>query len=77
MNSEGMSIREILDETRQSVNRLVEEFQEFKHQVVYKSDFNAFHEAEKTARRYFITTMITVVTLFLTGIGIVVGAILS
>lgn len=71
--SEGMSFRELLYEVRDDVKALGHLFNDLDSSVVKKDELDLWRLTQKNARRWAITTIISLGVLGMTILGIVLA----
>ena len=68
-----MTDHQMIQEIRDDVRALAHAFDTFKDEVVLKSELQMWREAQKTTRRWAITTIITVFGLMLTAVWLILA----
>lgn len=64
---------ELLHEVRDKVDTIHTSFLEFKNQVVTKSEFNLWQEAQRNTRRWAIGTIIAVAGMLIAFAGVIIA----
>lgn len=74
-STDGLTIRDLVMEVRTSVARLHDDLNNFKSQVVLRSEYIKDRDYQRSVRRWAVTTLVAVISVGVAGVAVVLSQI--